>query len=138
MAKKYTIKTLKNAKVNTAQIFYSDGSVWVENIREAIKDYEKYLRGVYGNDDNTVPVNIFYLDKYGKVEGEEGEPDDLSVLLEYLNDDENTGVVLNAVVPADVERLFPTTNKGYKTAVYGKNKPKNILSNLEHAYRRML
>lgn len=33
---------------------------------------------------------------------------------------------------------FPSNMKGYKTAIYGKNKPKNILGQLENAYKRML
>lgn len=35
-------------------------------------------------------------------------------------------------------KTVPQSYKGYKTAVYGKNKPKNVLSELKDAYKRML
>ena len=108
----YTIKSLKDKGVNTVRIYYRDGgSIWVENIRDAIKDYEQY-----GADSGFDTINMFDLDKRGEMIDEEGHADSLYVLLTLMNGKTPTKIVLNAKVPVDIERHFvPYTPHGRKT-----------------------
>lgn len=121
----YTPKILMDLGVKTAKVEYTrDLPEYYEGIDTACEE----SIGTKNFDD--IDVICFPLDKDGKRKENNYYTCTFSDFLEIINQP-TVKVELNAKFP-------PKAMKGYKTAVYGKNKPKDVLTNLKDAYKRML